>query len=85
MRPNASTAVVAELGGAQMVRRAAILMRSGMCCKKKEHSGLIDITVIYQHAWSEHNDHRTSMMLCWQADRIHHLSRGLQQCHCQGT
>ena len=64
MRPNASAAVVAELGGAQMVRRAAILMRSDMCCKKKEHSGLIDITVIYQHAWSEHNDHRTSMMLC---------------------
>ena len=52
--------------------------------KKKEHTRLLDVAVIYQrwvahtgtqHAWNEHNEHRTCMTLFWQADRFHHSSR----------
>ena len=56
------------------------MIRSGLRCKHKEHSRLLDIAVTYQHsvvhpgtqhAWDEHNEHRTPMMLFWQADRFH--------------
>ena len=62
-----------------------LLMEGGVRCKKMGHTGLLDIAVVYQHsvaypgmqqhAWNKHNEHRTSMMLFWQADRFCQLSR----------
>ena len=54
-------------------------MRGSVRCKKEHtsvrHRRYLQHSMVHpgtQHAWNAHNEHGTSMMLWWQADRVHH-------------